>query len=240
MTAAPTHAELGGVAITLGHERVVLLPHRAAWLPEHATLLIADTHWGKSQTFRKAGAPIPRGTTAEQLGRLDAALDATGAEQLLVLGDLIHAPIGITDDLLAEAAAWTRRLRQRRAFEIGLVPGNHDARLGAARLAQFTRDIGITLHPEDHRLGGLHLRHIPDVPGPTPVIGGHHHPAVSLDASQFPLKVPVFWMPDHDILVLPAFSAFTAGMSITPGRSGVGVFPIAEGRVVPLRSPPVS
>jgi uncharacterized FlgJ-related protein len=38
---------------------VELLPEKAAFIPESATLLIADPHFGKATHFRKAGIPIP-------------------------------------------------------------------------------------------------------------------------------------------------------------------------------------
>ena len=37
-----------------------LLPERAAYLPEHHTLLVADAHIGKAQSFRRLGVPPTR------------------------------------------------------------------------------------------------------------------------------------------------------------------------------------
>ncbi len=42
-------------------------------------LLIADWHVGKAATFRAAGIAVPEGDLDEELLRLDAMLEATGA-----------------------------------------------------------------------------------------------------------------------------------------------------------------
>src|SRR4051812_41265259 len=85
---------------------VMLLPHRAVYWPAAATLLIADLHLGKSETYRTLGAAIPDGVLHADLSRLEAALGLTGARRLIVLGDLLHAAAGLTDRLIATVAQW--------------------------------------------------------------------------------------------------------------------------------------
>ena len=68
-------------------ERVVMLPERALWLPQHRTLLVADLHWGKAAAIRAAHVPVPTGTTAADLARLTQAIGRTGATRLVVLGE---------------------------------------------------------------------------------------------------------------------------------------------------------
>lgn len=216
----------GDVEITLAGERVVLTPERAAWLPGHAAVLIADTHFGKSQAMRAAGAAIPRGVTGEQLVRIDRVAARTGATRVIVLGDLIHAPVGVTDDLSEALVHWAAR---RGGLRVDLVPGNHDAKLSRERMAAWAASVRVDLLDEHATLGGLALRHDPLAAGPRPVVGGHHHPAVSLGGWHG--KAAAYWLVGGDTLVLPAFSLFTAGMSVTP-RPGERVFVVAEGRVV--------
>ena len=67
-----------------------LLPERAAYLPEHHTLLVADAHIGKAQAFRRLGVPVPGGTTAATLQRLSRAVATTGARHIVFLRDLLH------------------------------------------------------------------------------------------------------------------------------------------------------
>ena len=57
-------------AIVAG-ETLTLFPERAAFWQRENTLLVADVHFGKAAAFRAGGIPVPGGTTAEALGRLD-------------------------------------------------------------------------------------------------------------------------------------------------------------------------
>ena len=87
-------------------QRLTLLPQRAVYWHERRTLLVADAHFGKASTFRSAGIPIPRGTTTADLARLESAVQATGAERLVFLGDLLHARAGRGAETLAAVARW--------------------------------------------------------------------------------------------------------------------------------------
>src|SRR5205085_178911 len=103
-------------------QRLTLLPQRAIFWHDRRTLLVADPHFGKAATFRSAGIPIPRGTTTADLARLDAALDATKAERLIFLGDLLHAKSGRAAATLAVIRTWRTRREQ---LDVVLVRGNH-------------------------------------------------------------------------------------------------------------------
>ena len=65
---APTAPPAGAQAITLpGGTALWLLPQRAVWWPAARTAFVADVHFGKAATFRRAGQPVPHGTTAANL-----------------------------------------------------------------------------------------------------------------------------------------------------------------------------
>lgn len=215
---------LGGLEIESGGERLVLLPSRAAWWPERSTLLAADLHLGKAETFRAVGSPLPPGTVSEPLERLDADLAATGAERVLILGDLLHAPAGLTDDLVETVASW----RAGSHATLELIPGNHDRRIDT--VADAWR---LTIRPTLVEEGGLLLVHDPeDAPlgDERPIWCGHIHPAVRLGSGLG--KLPCFAVSDG-LVILPAFSRFTGGKPIGPSEwRMVGV--VAEDRVVRL------
>ena len=86
-----------------------LLPQRAAFLPDAGLLLVADLHLGKAQSFRRLGVPVPGGTTAETLARLDEALAATGARGIVFLGDLIHSARSRAPAAWEAVARWGER-----------------------------------------------------------------------------------------------------------------------------------
>jgi uncharacterized protein len=213
-----------------GGEPLELLPERAAHLPAHGLLLVADAHIGKAQAYRRLGQPVPEATTGATLQRLSAALKRSGARHLVFLGDLLHVAGGRSAVVIDHFTTW----REGHAdVEVTLLEGNHDRHAGALPAAwRVERRIGpwaladstITLDHEPTPVPGRH------------VLAGHVHPAVVLAgrAGQR-LRLPCFHL-GPEIGVLPAFGEFT-GMHVLPRGPLDRVFAVAEGEVWPL--PPV-
>jgi len=189
-----------------------LRPEGAVYLADAAALLVADFHLGKAHSFRRLGLPVPAGTTAQMLARLDAVLAATAATQLVFLGDFLHAAAAQASPALQAFAAWRA---QHPALALTLVRGNHDDRAGdpPATLAMRVVD-------EPFTLAGLALCHHPQrLPGQA-VLAGHRHPAAVLHGRAGDrLRLPCFEVAP-DLLVLPAFGAFT-GMHTVARQPGV-------------------
>lgn len=187
--------------IELGGTRVRLLAQRAAFLPEHGMLLVADAHIGKAASFRRFGVPVPEGTTAGTLARLTAALAACGARHLVFLGDLLHSARGRQAGTLAEVERWRGAFE---TLELTLIRGNHDGHAGDPPAAWRVKCVDGPL-----LLGGLALSHHPDpLPGHY-VLAGHVHPAVVLSGrANERLRLPCFHF-GQSVGVLPAFGEFT-------------------------------
>ena len=176
---------------------IYLLPGRAAFLPEHQVLVVADVHLGKSATFRQLGLPIPEGDTQADLSRLDHLMLTSGAQSLVVAGDLFHSSEGLTLPFLEELESWF----SSRSFPVTLVEGNHDQRASRA-ISGLTLRICPAL-----RFGNLDVCHDPaDLSSGQPGLCGHLHPGVRLGAG---LRVPGFFLKNGEHLILPAFSEFT-------------------------------
>ncbi len=79
--------------LELPETNLVLLPAKLAWWSEQRTLFMADSHFGKASTFRKAGLAVPLGTTTKMLAVLSEHVASLGAERLIVLGDLLHSNV---------------------------------------------------------------------------------------------------------------------------------------------------
>ena len=92
-------------AIVAGEE-LQLLPERAVYWTRERTLLVADPHFGKAAAFRAGGVPVPRGTTTENLRRLDDALRRTNARRIVFLGDFLHAREGRAPETLRVLNEW--------------------------------------------------------------------------------------------------------------------------------------
>lgn len=215
--------------IELAGARLRLLAQRAAFLPEHATLLIADAHIGKAVSFRRLGVPVPSGTTGQALQTLTALLEATAARRIVFLGDLLHAARSRTAATTEAVAAWRER---HAAVELTLVRGNHDRHAGDPPAAWRVASV-----EEGLRLGPFALLHQPQaVPGAY-ALAGHVHPAAVLGGRAHDrLRLPCFHL-GPAVGVLPAFGGFT-GMHVLPRGPADRVFVIAGDEVRALNSGP--
>ncbi|MEM1329725.1 MAG: ligase-associated DNA damage response endonuclease PdeM [Planctomycetota bacterium] len=211
-----------------------LMPERAVWWPERRAVFVSDLHLGKGATFRSAGACLPVDGDEEQLSRLSGLVERLAAERLIVLGDLVHAPAGVTAELLERVTRWRASL----GIEVSLVPGNHDRH--APRLAEAW---DINLLPTSERLGGLELVHDPEeASGDAFFLAGHVHPVVCFRGGGDALRLPCFveYGPSAGSpggIILPAFSRFTGGAAINRRSDGGAprvLHAIADDRVEPV------
>ncbi|MGY6554052.1 MAG: ligase-associated DNA damage response endonuclease PdeM [Wenzhouxiangella sp.] len=202
--------------IQLGTATVSLLPDRAAYWPAQKALLLADVHLGKDQVFRRSGMAVPAGVMAADLQRIDALLELTGAERLIVLGDWVHAPPRADDAWPTQITQWRQEHAQ---LSIDLVLGNHDRALAPWLAAWDMRP-----HQPWLDLDGLKLVHDwTDAPG-QPGISGHLHPGAVIKNRRQRLRLPAFLLGD-DHLVMPAFGRFTGLMTETdfPARRRIAI-----------------
>lgn len=210
-------------SLNLRGERFDLLHERCAFRASDQTLLASDLHWGKSETFQMHGLAIPSTVIDDDLARLSQALNRTGAKRLLILGDLIHAPRGVTASVSTKVEAW-RKSHPTLIFEV--IRGNHDRRFPWPE-AWGLRDIGTRV--EDKHFIFTH----DEIKTPTEkfVWKGHVHPVVNLAGGGDRLRLPCFVIESNSAL-LPAFSAFTGGAAIGGRCEGRRVFAIADANVI--------
>lgn len=212
----------GALEIQSAGERLWLLPERAAYWPRRDTLLIADAHLGKAAAFRRAGIPVPSGTTDENLQRLTGLIEALRPECIVFLGDMLHSRVART----SSAAGFQRWREQHSPIDMTLVRGNHDRHAGDPPGAWRVDCVDDPL-----LVDGLALCHLPRaVPGHY-AIAGHAHPAARFAGRGGQhLRLPCFLF-TADYAILPAFGPFT-GMSDIEPRSGDGVYVVAGDRVI--------
>ncbi len=217
-------------------EAVWLCPERALWWPAAQTLFVADVHLGKAAAYRVQGQPVPTGTTDENLARLDALLARYAAKRLVFLGDLMHAPQGVTPALLERVAHWRFGHADT---EMLLVRGNHDLRAGDP-----PAELGVTVVDEPWPLGPFMACHHPQKVAGRFVLAGHLHPAVTLSGpARDRVRLPCFCVERPDVpdqtatqeglVILPAFGAFTGTWRVqaAPGRQ---VYAVGGGAVWPV------
>lgn len=208
------------LAIPCAGDTLWLLPERALWWPAQRMLMVADAHFGKAATFRARGVPVPAGSTARAVARLDAVLARLPVAHIAWLGDLLHAreAVAATEAL----AAWRARHAQ---IACTLVRGNHDRHAGDPPAS-----LDFNVLEEPWVMGPFALCHEPqDVAGHY-VIAGHVHPGVILSGrGRDRLRLPCFRF-GKTCALLPAFGEFT-GLWTAPVAPGETLYGIADHKV---------
>jgi DNA ligase-associated metallophosphoesterase len=209
------------LTMQVGGRDLALLPQRAAFLPDERLLLVADAHFGKAQSFRRLGVPVPGGTTEHNLESLTALVASTGARGIVFLGDLLHSRQARSAATLRSVQAWRER---HRGVAMTLVRGNHDSRAGDPP-AEWAMEVV----DEPWLQGPLALCHHPAAVEGHYTLAGHLHPAAVLGRGVDRLRLPCFHF-GEDVGVLPAFGAFT-GMHTVQAQAGDRVYVVAHDSV---------
>jgi DNA ligase-associated metallophosphoesterase len=224
-SARPQPRADGRISVTLAGEAIELMPDRALYWPRRRALFVADVHLGKAAAFRAGGVPLPRGATASDLARLAALIAATGATELVVLGDFLHAAAGRVDALDAAFLRWRDAHRE---LAITLVRGNHDSNAGDPPDAWRVRVVG-----DPHPHAPFVLCHEPRNPRTGYALCGHVHPGIFLSDGAFDsARLPCFVLGRKRAL-LPAFGRLTGLALVTP-VAGETIVAIAGARLFAL------
>ena len=214
-------------AFEVAGERLELHAERAAYWAAEKTLLVADTHWGKAATFRSVSIPLPDTEVDSDLGRLSAVLDRTGAERLVVLGDMLHHRKGRDEATFAAIARWRAAHAD---LEVVLIEGNHDRSSGRVPADWRVRTVRGALS-----VGPFVLSHYPDADPAGYVLAGHLHPKVKLRGAAGEVKLPCWWFGD-EAGVFPAFGSLIDGAPVRPAKTD-RVFVVADDEVVDVSAP---
>ena len=202
------------IALKIAGCDVLLLADKALYWPQQQMLCVADAHFGKAAAYRALGQPVPHGTTAANLLRLEALLARYPVRELVFLGDFLHAPKSHAAATLAALHAW--RVRHA-GLVCKLVRGNHDLRAGDPPAT-----LAMDVVNEPYVTGPFALRHTPvahskvDTPRHDThhMIAGHTHPVYQLQGKgRQRLRLPCFHVTD-EMTVLPSFGEFTGGHAV--------------------------
>lgn len=198
----------GRYATSLGDEAVELFADRALFWTRTRSLFVADVHLGKAAAFRAGGVPVPRGSTANDLARLTALVQASGAARLVVLGDFLHAKEGVVPALDAAFRAWRDA---HPGLAVTLVRGNHDAKSGDPPPGWGVEVVG-----EPYALPPFLACHVPASPRTGYALCGHVHPGVRLSGrGDESVRLPCFVL-GRRRAILPAFGRMTGLAIVAP------------------------
>lgn len=192
------------VKIQVAGEEIVFYPGRAAYWPRKKWLICADLHWGKAETFQHWGLPVPSAVLESDLDRLENIYRACGAEEIIVIGDLVHARVGLSEGVRDRVGDFFQRL----GAPMTLIRGNHDRALREIPAGWRLKVVEGFLDE-----GPFRFRH-----DDGPADGqyqwlGHLHPLWVTKGAGDKLRLPCYWV-RPGAMTLPAFSAFTAGQVV--------------------------
>ncbi len=188
----------------LAGARLTATPEGALWWADARILVVSDLHLGKSERVaRRGGALLPPYETRETLQRLSDEVTRRRPEEVICLGDSFDDDAAAQGLELAERETLSTMMAGRRWTWI---TGNHDPapiEIGGATVAEARRD-------------GLVFRHIAAVRGEphgTGEVSGHFHPKARLTLKGRRISRRCF-VCGAGRLILPAFGAYTGGLSV--------------------------
>jgi metallophosphoesterase superfamily enzyme len=182
------------------------------FVPDAATLVIADLHVGRGEA---SSVTLPLGERADLVDRLRDLLAETDPETVVFAGDVLHRFDGATERARATVDALADACRDAGARPV-FVRGNHDTVLDDLR-----DDVEAThVVDDDPRTVVCHGHELPEVRADRYVIG-HDHPAITIEGQRHPCFLDV--SDAHrgaDVLMLPAFSRLAPGVTVNDARGG--------------------
>jgi DNA ligase-associated metallophosphoesterase len=206
-----------------------LSPERVIFWEDERTLILSDSHFGKTGHFRKSGLAVPQNIYLEDLQRLFNLLQFYKPEQLIVVGDLFHSKSN-KEHLLFEK--WRNDFIQ---LEILLVKGNHDVLKN-----EWYQQIKIKVFDDEtlriNSFAFMHdCAHIEKYPQHNDAyfFTGHLHPGISIHGrSRQSLSFPCFYF-NEQFAVLPAFSKFS-GLALINKKKTDNVFAIVNNELIEM------
>ena len=220
------------VRLDLPDTTATIDPSGAVLLEAAGVLVVGDLHLGRATVLQRAGLALPGGSDDDDLDRLAAVTERTGAVRVILLGDVVHARAAAGPALSAALA----RLGAL-PVPVDALPGNHDPRLG-----ELLHGSGVGLLPRRVRVAGAELTHHPRVrpagAGARLRIAAHLHPVATLGRGPDAVRLPAVVVGRSD-LTLPAFGSTTGGALVAPGP-GRRVFAVTGASVHELPARPAT
>ena len=204
-----------------------LSAQRSIYWEEQKTMIVSDTHFGKTGHFRKSGIAVPQQVYKEDLQRFFSLATDLKPERILVVGDFFHS----TDN--EEHNLFLRWKNDFNSLQITLIKGNHDI-LGNT----WYENAGIQLIEDFYEIGQFRFQHDPAendflIKENTFVFSGHVHPGIQMRGiGKQSLRFPCFYFTQKQC-ILPAFSKFS-GLAIVKPKKQDQVYAIANDNIIKL------
>lgn len=182
-------------------QNFVALPSGGLWMPKSRTLVVADLHLGKGQSFAADGNLLPPYDNRETLRRLKADIERWDPNRAVLVGDSFHHPDS-ADMLEDEHRELLLQLAHGREWI--WITGNHDAQAFhrqhelVGTVVEHWTAAGIRFTHEPESIRGYH-------------IFGHLHPKIRVQLQGRRISGKCFIVSDS-ALICPAYGAYTGGL----------------------------
>jgi uncharacterized protein len=201
--------------------RFKMFPEKALLWVDRKTLILSDLHLGKSSFFRTKGIAAPEGDDEGDLKKIKNLIKISGAERVIILGDLFHMTSSVTKELID---GFLQAIGDK---HLSIVKGNHD-RIKLFNNSELREKLVSLIEEENFIFSHAAFNHNSKY-----IISGHIHPSVYLKGSgKMRERLPCFYFSDS-IAVLPSFGSFTGSYLIKP-LPGDRVFVPAEDSVIEI------
>jgi len=198
------------------------------------TLVIADLHIGIEHDFHRSGIKLPSGTESMRES-IEEMIEGTGAETLVIIGDLKHKVPGTTYQEVREVPEFLKALSKR--VHIDVVLGNHDPGLEGMSLGNVTIRPNRGFMRERVYFSHGHTWPLPEFLKAEYVIVGHDHPQIefrdslgyrfsesvwvraSLDRKKLAARYKKIPRKLPELIVLPKFNRLSGGISVNRSLS---------------------
>ena len=197
--AARAAADVAGATLVVAGVTLVADLSGALFWEEQSLLVISDLHLEKGSSFATRGTLLPPFDTAATLGRLAAVIARHDPHMVIALGDSFHDRTA-HDRLSGTDREALAAVQARRDWI--WISGNHDPALPP--------DLGGVVASEV-AIGPIVFRHEPT--GAVGEIAGHLHPKARVATRGRSMERRCF-ASDGERAVMPAFGAYTGGLSI--------------------------
>ncbi len=219
-----------------------------------STLVLADLHIGIEYELSLRGINIPS-QTDRRIARVLRLLDTTGAERVILLGDVKHTISKISTLEREDVPRFLRSLAE--LVEVDILPGNHDA--GLEYLIPRDTHFKIELHPSKGcEASGVGLMHGHTWPASEllscrHVVMGHNHPAIRLTDPLGYTSSKSAWIrtrfiedtfkkryvtlerwTDPIVIIMPAFNELAGGIAFNEASYDTLVGPLFASRAIVL------
>jgi DNA ligase-associated metallophosphoesterase len=203
-----------------------LSAERAIFWENQSTLILSDTHFGKTGHFRKNGIGIPQAIFKEDMQRMIDLLRFFKPERTIVVGDLFHSFANLELDFFVK---WRMDFEQ---MDFLLVKGNHDILTDT-----WYQQNKIIVQRNLFKLGPFQFIHDPSendiLEDNSFQFSGHLHPGVSLSgAGKQNLHFPCFYFSKQSC-ILPAFSKFSGTATVKKKKDNT-IFAIVNQQLIEI------